>query len=213
MNEDILSKVIGYTTVILYALLSSSAASKTLTRKGRSGTWRWICLFFPPAYIFLFLLGSRFRSKKFRPITGECPACVGIVSSDAKSCPHCGHPLKKRKNPYRISIIEVSWIITTMAMTGFLIWYNISVDQETGFPKCESDYAKSMLLEAIDKAPLGRVNGVSILAIKDVKLVRVSSAEKVCVGTAILNTSAERPLTYRFYRDYGTIFIEAHFSD
>lgn len=32
------------------------------------------------------------------PTLVECPVCNGKVSSDAKSCPHCGHPLEARHN-------------------------------------------------------------------------------------------------------------------
>lgn len=37
-------------------------------------------------------------SNNAKPTLIECPVCNGKVSSDAKSCPHCGHPLETRLN-------------------------------------------------------------------------------------------------------------------
>ena len=45
----------------------------------------------------------------------SCPACDGDVSTEARSCPHCGHPLK----------VTLWKIIEQFAFWGF--WIALSV--------------------------------------------------------------------------------------
>lgn len=37
------------------------------------------------------------QAQKASPVLKKCPVCHHEVSSDAISCPHCGHPIQEDK--------------------------------------------------------------------------------------------------------------------
>jgi uncharacterized protein YecT (DUF1311 family) len=77
------------------------------------------------------------------------------------------------------------------------------------FPECGSNAAEKDVAHALEKAPMGRIRGLSLIKIKDAKQVNATVTSRDCTGIAHLNNGEIHPMTYRFYRDDKDIMIEA----
>lgn len=78
------------------------------------------------------------------PRTTECPDCGGIVSINAKACPHCGRqfePEKKQENPVLTAIATIFLVIGIIVLLillfpqivgfveGFWIGFNAAISR------------------------------------------------------------------------------------
>jgi len=137
----------------------------------------------------------------------ECPACGKEVSSDARACIHCGHPLKKRH--YVGSAVIAIFLIATV----LLMWRPdvfdvrslsdlISIFQApAGLPSCDSAYGQSRAKDAMDTSPLAKTLSITIISMSDPETISASSNRVECKATVILNNSTKGILDYSFAKD------------
>jgi hypothetical protein len=125
----------------------------------------------------------------------KCGACGRDVSSDARVCIHCGHPLKRRN--LRTILGSLFGPIIVIAVC-YLVWANFFVAIEGGLPDCTSTAGQSEAKKAIENSPFGKATGIEIVAITDAQT-QLSTDQKVeCNATAILNNTMQAALDYSF---------------
>lgn len=140
----------------------------------------------------------------------KCASCSAEISSEAASCPSCGHPQKKLKKrrwtgPLRIivGIIGLVWLIKTMG--GFA--------GAAGLPACDDAAAKRQVQTTMKNAPLGRVMGLAIIDFEAVKTTSRSEERVECTATAMLNNNTQHEIRYSFFVRNKQVFVEANILD
>ena len=67
-------------------------------------------------------------------------------------------------------------------------------------PRCDSEFAKEMAIQAVEESPIRRDHGLSIIKIKHIELIQEGEGVRDCKGVASMNVG-EHNISYRFYLD------------
>lgn len=150
-----------------------------------------------------------------QPSLAKCGVCGREVSTEAKACTHCGHPVKKRKHrgAVVVAVAVVAVIFGSYFMWGFITGFIWGFEGHPGLPSCQSSEAQSGAKRAFDNSPFAKTFGVAIIGFSDEKTVS-SSPEKVgCKATVVLNSSEKGVIDYSFSKDpslpLGKYYIRA----
>jgi hypothetical protein len=98
-------------------------------------------------------------------------------------------------------------VVATCAAIG-LNTANVASRPAT-LPACDSYLGVSDLQDFVATSPAGKVSGLKLLSMTDVREVARSATEVACNGTGHLNTGAVR-MDYSFYFGDGKRLVEAH---
>jgi hypothetical protein len=151
---------------VVVAILAAIAAHKAATRKHRTPLWAFFCFWFSPLLLILMVLGdARPRSANLAPPGGEektqaCDACGGTVSTEAKACPHCGHPQHLelalvRTRPHALEYLGYLAVVGVIALAVITNIPDTSPLYASGLPGCDSDRGKESVNKAMADAPFG----------------------------------------------------------
>ena len=93
----------------------------------------------------------------------ECAVCGNSIATDARACPHCGHPLRKRR--------QYHWVRWSAAACAVLVivfiirlWHTSNQYNATGIPICNSTTAEQDVRSTIKNSPAGRSGGLEIIS-------------------------------------------------
>ncbi|MGE4483379.1 hypothetical protein [Acidocella sp.] len=149
------------------------------------------------------------------PSTRTCEACGGTISTLAPHCPHCGHPQRIQGKPsVRNLILEWSGVtIISVSFLAILAFYYGSGDSAflaspRTFPACDSYNAKSQVENAIAKAPMGKLLGLSIISWDSETQISSTESEEECQASITMNNGQEYQAAYKFYLKGDQIFVE-----
>jgi hypothetical protein len=91
-------------------------------------------------------------------------------------------------------VIEpVGVFVVIVGLLGIVRSFSMS-----GLPQCDSDRARSEVNDAIAGAPLGRVQGISVIDYRNIATEKNTSTAVRCKADAVLNTSVTEPIHYSF---------------
>lgn len=206
-----LSLVGNWMIIPFILVLEVWAASVMASRKGRSRGWAVLTLFFQPALLVLWALPS--RKMPAQAALKKCPACGGDVSSEATACPHCGHPQTTSRRIRRKGyFVEAAGLIVLL---GALVFFVLDVLKNYGaiLPTCDSQTAQSDAKETMADGPLFKLKGLHIIALREITTISRSHGEVKCRAVALLNDTTKHQISYRFYNDHDSVFVEAHLDD
>jgi len=133
----------------------------------------------------------------------KCDVCGRELSSDAKVCIHCGHPLKRRN--FRLIAIAGGALV----LAAICIWLGIGLvygfitgwQGHPGLPSCESSHGQADAKRAMENSPFAKNLSLTIITMTDPKSVALNSNRVVCQATVIFNNSEKRTLGYSFTKD------------
>ena len=75
------------------------------------------------------------------------------------------------------------------------------MEHHPGLPSCDTETGLANAKAAMDNSPLLKTNGVSTLAIRNVKTSSSSETRVDCEGEVILSSSRKGPISYSFIKD------------
>lgn len=137
----------------------------------------------------------------------KCEACGDGVSAEAKTCIHCGHPLKTHS--HRLLWIGlalcIAGAVTVYFGRGFayglidgFVWAS---EGHPGLPSCDSSAAQTNARRAFEGSPFAKISGLSIAAFSNPRTISVSESRMGCKATVILNNSEMGFMDYSFTHD------------
>lgn len=132
----------------------------------------------------------------------ECKACKQPVSLEARTCPHCGYPLIKRKIYW--------WKLVTLGVIGVVVWKGVESTGNHSLGRCDSKAAKENVENVFTNAPINKtLIGLEIVD-WDNRITTVSSNpnELVCKATVTLNDSSVNKISYRFYKQHDSAYVQ-----
>ena len=138
-----------------------------------------------------------------------CKECGNEVSSKAKTCPHCGAPIKRRSN-------IVPWLAFAIVIAVVVAYFEALLQPKPDLPTCDSDDAEAAVRSAIEDSPRARIVNAKLLAMRDQQEVSYDEAkpERKCKATAFLN-AGESAITYRLFKvtpDDARFLVEVNFE-
>jgi hypothetical protein len=108
-------------------------------------------------------------------------------------------------------------LLTIIAVvSGYYGYYSIanqSLYTASGLPKCDSDRARSDVNDAIANAPLGRVQGISVIDYRNIVTEENTSTVVRCKANAVLNTDTTKPVYYSFTVEGDKVMVRFKIGD
>jgi hypothetical protein len=205
----------------LVVSVAGYAAGKLIAkRKNFSSSWGFVCFFLPFLVIVLELAPS--RKAATLPRTTNCPACQGTVSTQAPRCPHCGHQLDNGRRSSRVaSAIEGACALIVSVSVGAFVWTLAESGWDLGYalagssqlPACSSEIAHQSVANAVANAPMGKVEGLSIVSWGVTQTQSADGAQEKCSAVVTLSNAATFNSTYEFDRVNGTTMVRFLLGD
>lgn len=206
-----LSSAWNWAVIIPIVILEAWAASVMASRKGRSGGWGTLTLFFQPALLLLWVLSSKKGAEQAS--LRKCPVCEKAISSEATACPHCGQPQttdrQSRRRGYFVEAAGLTALLTSIALLVVLAVRNGG----TGLPTCDSQTAENDVERIMADAPLFKLTGARIINLTGASTLSTTQNETKCHAVAILNDTTKHQISYRYYVNSDNTFIEAKMDD
>jgi len=202
-------------SMLIVAIAGAVSGWLVAKRKGFSGSWSFCCFFLP----FLCLVLEALPSRRAKPMAdaAPCNSCGGIVSPRAKACPHCGQP---QTAGMRSAVLSGgAELISTgivAAATAAFIWTFVQSGGELdyaasggrSFPACDSNIAKQSVESAIANAPLGKVDGLSIVNWANAEQISSDDDQEHCSATVTMSNAQTYSSTFRFYKIGGNTMVQ-----
>ncbi len=190
------------------------AAVKLARRKERRvGRWAAFAFLFSPALYILALLPKR-RQMDATISLQPCAACQAAISTEARACPHCGHPTRKRKTwRQRLATLGVGIGLALPAIqicSLLIIYFYGSLG---GMPGCEGGYAKWEIGAYLARGSAGSTSGANLLELTHIETTMFRTDRVECHAIARLDTGEETPIVYAFFKDKDRIMIQAQLMD
>lgn len=133
----------------------------------------------------------------------ECYECGKEISSEAKSCPHCGAAKKKRKTSRFLSVIAVS-------LLGVIAYFVFEPELNPNIPTCESFRAERIFKKIFEDSPFAQQNRLRVLEVTERNEIESGPKpeDRVCEVTYRLTNTERRTYLYSFERkDSGGYFV------
>lgn len=136
----------------------------------------------------------------------RCEACDGEVSAEARTCIHCGQPLKARNHRLWIAIALCIAAAITLYLKrdfiyGFIAELEWAQEGHPGLPSCDSRIAQTDARRAFENSPLAKTFGITIVNFANPLTLSASKSRVECKATVILNSSATGYIDYNFRTD------------
>ena len=199
---------------VVTALAALSAAQMARRKRRPVGQWVWCVILASPTLLLLLILPKKpVAEDSARSTIENCEACGGLVSMAAPVCPHCGHPrTKTTKRPWYAIPLEAAG---TIAVTASLAAFGLGIieSNRAGFPRCDSNMAQNDVNSAISNAPLGRVNGISIVDYENVNTVSSDKGSEECHATVVLSNGNKTGISFRFYNSNNQMMVNAKLDE
>jgi hypothetical protein len=137
----------------------------------------------------------------------NCEACGSDVSEEAKTCIHCGQPL--RANGHRALWIGVLLCIAVSlavyfgrgVVYGFIAGFEWQQEGHPELPSCDSRIGQADARRAFEGSPLAKTLGITIVTFTDPRTLLVSENRVECKANVMLNSSATDSIDYSFSKD------------
>jgi len=152
-------------------------------------------------------MGEDFTTVRRRSKLVACETCGHEIAKSATMCPHCGARQRMGLVAQLLRGVVIAFLIVLIGIIGV---YLTSGTSDPSLPTCDSHTAQSEVARAMEGAPMGKVLGLRLIKITNVKEVSASDKERRCRGTAQLSNARNYPITYKFYVDAeNDVMVEA----
>jgi len=137
--------------VVPLVLLTALGAWRCAARKNRTLLpWGLLVAIFWPLFLVILLLPTvQKASKNTSPISLECEACKGVVSTEATVCPHCGHPQKAAIRRRKRGVVERLGILSFILLV-ILVPLSLVYEGQTSLPPPVSEKLPPGTVDIID---------------------------------------------------------------
>jgi hypothetical protein len=182
-KDFIMIAVIG----IIMAIMAALAAKQAAIRKNRRLEWATLTFLFSPLLLILELLPTR--------------------SAEATKQEAPPRSLFARViEPVGVFVV----IVGLLGIVGPVVSDALST---SGLPQCDSDRARSEVNDAIAGAPLGRIQGISVIDYRNITTEENTSTAVRCKADAVLNTSVTKPVHYSFTVEGDKVMVRFSIGD
>ena len=122
----------------------------------------------------------------------KCKVCGKEISKNAKLCPHCGEPLRKR-SLFALSL-AIGFVAISLSYLVIVSWVTFG----DTLPECNSSNAKRTLTEAINRAQFFRSFNLEVVEVRMIKEAGyVKNNNRICSADIYLNNSNTMPIKYK----------------
>lgn len=133
----------------------------------------------------------------------NCGACGGEVSPEAKTCIHCGHPLRTHNHRWLLVIVA---LCATVAIAiylgrGFVYGFVTGFEGHPMLPSCGWSVAEPGAEHAFENSPYAKTFGLTVVALTNPQTISSSRNAVECKATVILNNSRKGIIDYSFTSD------------
>ncbi len=100
----------------------------------------------------------------------SCHECGSQISTEAKTCPHCG-----AKNKSRPPLVRKSLLILGVIIIGGFAYVASTIDPAYSIPECQEDAFKDQFMELYNNGPYAQQFNLHVIDIKNVKDITTGS--------------------------------------
>jgi len=139
-----------------------------------------------------------------RRFIAACPSCGGIISPEARRCPHCAHQIERFSISYYTPTprdwfarpLAGSLVVLIAAVLAEII--NPLAPRMSRISRCDNNEVRADVSAAWAASPQGQTLGFKLLDLKSVRTVSVSADQVLCEAVGHFSSGEPRPITFSF---------------
>jgi uncharacterized OB-fold protein len=133
-----------------------------------------------------------------------CPSCGGLVSPEARRCPHCGHRIE-RFSIYSYATTPRTELARALAGSVVIIvaallaeLFNPLAPMMPRISRCDNNEVRADVSAAWDASAQGQALGVKLLDLDSVRTLSESTDQVLCEATGHFNSGETKPIAFSF---------------